>query len=98
MPEVPKVRPGCDELLCLWSVELSRMETSAQQQRSRTRGGILAMTTDRYLWLSLHPSTRRPTLCGCGQDLDDCSREHCPRCGAALVGDAVDPAAHVSVV
>ncbi|WP_459985170.1 hypothetical protein [Nocardioides sp. AN3] len=56
------------------------------------------MTTDRYLWLSLHPSTRRPTLCGCGQDLDDCSREHCPRCGAALVGDAVDPAAHVSVV
>lgn len=21
------------------------------------------------------------TACGCGQDLEDCGREHCPRCG-----------------
>jgi hypothetical protein len=23
----------------------------------------------------------RPDVCGCGQDLDGCWREHCPRCG-----------------
>lgn len=23
----------------------------------------------------------RPHVCGCGQDLDGCEREHCPRCG-----------------
>jgi hypothetical protein len=23
-------------------------------------------------------------VCGCGQDLDDCQREHCPRCGRAV--------------
>ena len=22
--------------------------------------------------------------CGCGQDLDGCAREHCPRCGCEI--------------
>jgi hypothetical protein len=30
----------------------------------------------------------RPHVCGCGQDLDDCVREHCPRCGCHLDGAA----------
>lgn len=25
-----------------------------------------------------------PTVCRCGQDLDCCTREHCPRCGCEL--------------
>lgn len=24
------------------------------------------------------------TVCGCGQDLEGCSREHCPRCGCDI--------------
>jgi rRNA maturation endonuclease Nob1 len=23
-------------------------------------------------------------VCGCGQELDRCQREHCPRCGSTL--------------
>lgn len=23
-------------------------------------------------------------VCGCGQDLDCCEREHCPRCGCQI--------------
>jgi hypothetical protein len=26
----------------------------------------------------------RPEVCGCGQDLDCCEREHCPRCGCQV--------------
>jgi hypothetical protein len=26
----------------------------------------------------------RPEVCGCGQDLDSCEREHCPRCGCQV--------------
>lgn len=32
-------------------------------------------------------ATRRPATagkCRCGQDLDVCSRAHCPRCGSTL--------------
>jgi hypothetical protein len=25
-----------------------------------------------------------PEVCGCGQDLDCCEREHCPRCGCQV--------------
>lgn len=25
-------------------------------------------------------------VCGCGQDLDGCAREHCPRCGREIHG------------
>jgi hypothetical protein len=35
-------------------------------------------------------ATRRPASagkCRCGQDLDVCSRGHCPRCGSALRQD-----------
>lgn len=28
------------------------------------------------------------TNCLCGQDLDDCAREHCPRCGRDLLRSA----------
>ncbi|WP_344047960.1 hypothetical protein [Nocardioides panacihumi] len=57
-----------------------------------------AMTTDRYVWLAAHPAAGRPSLCGCGQELDDGVRQHCPRCGAALVSDVVDPATRANVV
>lgn len=26
----------------------------------------------------------RHHVCGCGQDLDCCEREHCPRCGCQV--------------
>jgi hypothetical protein len=29
-------------------------------------------------------AVRRPAVCGCGQDLDCCEREHCPRCGCQV--------------
>jgi len=29
-------------------------------------------------------SDQAPTVCGCGQDLDCCEREHCPRCGCQV--------------
>lgn len=25
-----------------------------------------------------------PSVCSCGQDLDCCAREHCPRCGCEI--------------
>lgn len=25
-----------------------------------------------------------PVVCSCGQDLDCCEREHCPRCGCEI--------------
>ena len=45
-------------------------------------------------------ATRRPTAdcrptCGCGQDLDCCSREHCPRCGSLVSHVELHPE-HVS--
>lgn len=30
------------------------------------------------------PTTAKPRVCDCGQELDGCSREHCPRCGVQL--------------
>jgi len=44
------------------------------------------MTTERHAWISsLDVSAEdRHTLtqvCRCGQDLDMCTRSHCPRCG-----------------
>jgi len=29
-------------------------------------------------------AVQRPEVCGCGQDLDCCEREHCPRCGCQV--------------
>ena len=56
------------------------------------------MTTDRYVWLAAHPAAGRPSLCGCGQELDGGTRQHCPRCGAALASDAGDPATQANIV
>ena len=48
------------------------------------------MTTEREVWLADHPSAPA-TTCTCGQELDLCHREHCPRCGVRIV--AAVPAA-----
>lgn len=45
------------------------------------------MTTDHHAWGSLHridPEDGRADTCACGQELDTCTRRHCPRCGSAL--------------
>jgi len=47
------------------------------------------MTTDKHAFVSAHGPTAvlpRPAdaVCACGQDLDICATEHCPRCGATL--------------
>ncbi len=42
------------------------------------------MTTEREVWLADHPSVSA-TTCTCGQELDLCHREHCPRCGVRVV-------------
>jgi hypothetical protein len=33
---------------------------------------------------STHSAAWHEKLCRCGQDVDLCTREHCPRCGAVL--------------
>jgi hypothetical protein len=38
------------------------------------------MTTE----AALAPDTNVSDVCGCGQDLDCCEREHCPRCGCEI--------------
>jgi hypothetical protein len=47
------------------------------------------MTTERHAWIStLDDADERHVhleVCRCGQDLDLCSRSHCPRCGASIV-------------
>ena len=45
------------------------------------------MTTEREVWLADHPSAPA-TTCTCGQELDLCHREHCPRCGVRVVAAA----------
>lgn len=30
------------------------------------------------------PGTYRAAVCSCGQDLDCCERDHCPRCGCQV--------------
>ena len=32
---------------------------------------------------------RAVPVCGCGQDLDSCHGQHCPRCGRTLFGHPV---------
>jgi hypothetical protein len=38
------------------------------------------MTTE----TALAPGATGSAVCGCGQDLDCCAREHCPRCGCEI--------------
>jgi hypothetical protein len=38
------------------------------------------MTTE----AALAPGAHATEVCGCGQDLDGCDREHCPRCGCEI--------------
>jgi hypothetical protein len=45
---------------------------------------VREMTTEREVWLAEHPSSPA-TTCTCGQELDLCHREHCPRCGVRVV-------------
>lgn len=49
---------------------------------------VRMMTTERHAWASLHrpePGETRPAeACACGQELDTCTRRHCPRCGSSL--------------
>ncbi|HYO39370.1 MAG TPA: hypothetical protein VER39_06915 [Nocardioidaceae bacterium] len=33
---------------------------------------------------TLHPGCSGSTNCRCGQQLDVCARDHCPRCGRTL--------------
>jgi len=45
------------------------------------------MTTERGFWLDSHPTSHgvwHPSVCGCGQELDDLPNQHCPRCGVTL--------------
>lgn len=50
------------------------------------------MTTERHAWASLHRldpgENRRVDTCACGQELDTCTRRHCPRCGSSLAPHA----------
>ena len=46
---------------------------------------VMTMTTEREVWLADHPSSAPATTCTCGQELDLCHREHCPRCGVRVV-------------
>ncbi|HET6168140.1 MAG TPA: hypothetical protein VFE07_15010 [Marmoricola sp.] len=32
----------------------------------------------------VHGLVSVPAECGCGQDLDSCRRDHCPRCGREI--------------
>jgi len=38
------------------------------------------MTTE----AALAPGAIATDVCGCGQDLDTCERQHCPRCGCEI--------------
>jgi hypothetical protein len=38
------------------------------------------MTTE----AALAPGSSATDVCGCGQDLDTCKRQHCPRCGCQI--------------
>jgi len=52
---------------------------------------VTAMNTERHAWYSNREMTvtwRTPPVCGCGQDLDACTRTHCPRCGTSLTSHA----------
>ena len=47
------------------------------------------MTTEKHLWSTSQETTdhsvrARLTVCGCGQDLDIVTGQHCPRCGTIL--------------
>lgn len=45
------------------------------------------MTTERHAWATLHPlahAEQREPTCACGQELDLCTGQHCPRCGTSL--------------
>lgn len=50
------------------------------------------MTTERHAWAGLHRrevgEERRVDTCACGQELDTCTRRHCPRCGSTLTARA----------
>ena len=50
------------------------------------------MNTEQHAWYSNRVVTlterHDPPVCGCGQDLDDCNRTHCPRCGTCLTRHA----------
>ena len=50
------------------------------------------MNTERHAWYSDRVLTlaesRTPPVCGCGQELDVCTRTHCPRCGTSLTSHA----------
>jgi hypothetical protein len=50
------------------------------------------MTTEQHAYVSTQTTAtltrtldrRLSPICACGQDLDVCSGEHCPRCGALI--------------
>ena len=55
--------------------------------------GINPMTTEQHAYASAQRATatltrtldrRLSPICACGQDLDVCTGEHCPRCGALI--------------
>ena len=46
------------------------------------------MTSEHHAWIELHRfdtvERARLVTCACGQELDTCTRHHCPRCGSSL--------------
>jgi predicted amidophosphoribosyltransferase len=56
------------------------------------REEVGTMNTERHAWWSNRvvelAERRTPPVCGCGQDLDACTRTHCPRCGTSLTRHA----------
>jgi len=51
------------------------------------------MTTEQHAWASSQLTNRSQgrtlrAVCACGQDLEFCTREHCPRCGTSLLAHA----------
>jgi len=53
------------------------------------------MTTEQGTWFALQavaPAGQAPTICGCGQDLDQSARAHCPRCGSVVRSTSATPA------
>lgn len=59
-----------------------------QQQYQGTLGvwGDAMISTEAALGMSgeYESTASRPEACTCGQELDCCSSDHCPRCGCSL--------------
>jgi hypothetical protein len=63
-----------------------------QQKEDDWGPGDFPMTTEQHAYVSTQAAAtltrtldrRVSPICACGQDLDICAGEHCPRCGASI--------------